>query len=75
MNKVFKLEGVKIYDTENDERKFTGYASTFGNLDRVGDVVDFGAFQKAWAYTKAMALCPLCFCTTTLNVPQDAGLQ
>lgn len=47
MNKVFQLEGVKIYDTEDDERKFSGYASTFGNLDRVGDIVDSGAFEKS----------------------------
>ncbi|MGY8863455.1 MAG: hypothetical protein ACKVJ2_12600, partial [Pseudomonadales bacterium] len=44
MNKVFHLEGLKIYDTEDDVRKFSGYASTFGNVDRVGDIVDTGAF-------------------------------
>lgn len=58
MNKVFKLEGVKIYDTENDERKFTGYASTFGNLDRVGDVVDSGAFQKSLGLHKSDGTMP-----------------
>lgn len=46
MKKVFKLEGIKLYH-EDEERKFSGYASTFGNEDRVGDVVLEGAFAKS----------------------------
>jgi len=46
MKKVFHLQDVKLYE-ENDERKFEGYASTFGNMDRQGDVVDSGAFSKS----------------------------
>lgn len=48
MKKVFKLEDIKLYhDDDNGERKFEGYASTFGNVDRVGDVVEPGAFAKS----------------------------
>ena len=48
MKKVFHLEDIKLYQ-ENDERKFEGYASTFGNMDRQGDVVESGAFAKSLA--------------------------
>jgi hypothetical protein len=47
MRKVFNLENVKVYTDDDDERKFVGYASTFGNEDRVGDVVEKGAFNKS----------------------------
>jgi len=47
MKKVFNLENVKVYTDDDDERKFVGYASTFGNEDRVGDVVEKGAFNKS----------------------------
>ena len=46
MKKVFNLEHVKVYEDQN-ERRFEGYASTFGNRDRVGDVVSPGAFRKS----------------------------
>lgn len=41
MRKVFKLE---IKELEN--RSFAGYASTFGNKDRHGDVIQAGAFTE-----------------------------
>lgn len=46
MKKVFHLEDIKLYQ-DDEERKFEGYASTFGNIDRVGDVVEAGAFAKS----------------------------
>lgn len=50
MKKVFTLENIKVYtDDSGDEsqRMFSGYASTFNNTDRVGDVVEAGAFTKS----------------------------
>jgi len=47
MRKVFNLENVKVFTDDDAERKFVGYASTFGNVDRVGDVVEKGAFTKS----------------------------
>lgn len=47
MRKVFNLENVKVFTDDSDERRFVGYASTFGNTDRVGDVVEKGAFNKS----------------------------
>ena len=46
MKKVFTLQDIKVY-ADDDTRKFSGYASTFGNTDRVGDVVEKGAFNKS----------------------------
>lgn len=46
MKKVFTLSDIKVY-ADDDTRKFSGYASTFGNTDRVGDVVEKGAFNKS----------------------------
>lgn len=57
MKKVFHLEDIKLYQ-ENDERKFEGYASTFGNMDRQGDIVDAGAFAKSLATHNAQKTMP-----------------
>jgi len=46
MKKVFNLEIKNIHDTE-EERSFSGYGSTFGNVDRVGDIVEKGAFESS----------------------------
>jgi HK97 family phage prohead protease len=46
MRKVFNLD-IKSYTDDEDERKFNGYGSTFGNVDRVGDIVMKGAFAKS----------------------------
>jgi HK97 family phage prohead protease len=57
MKKVFHLEDIKLYQ-DNDERKFEGYASTFGNMDRQGDVVDQGAFAKSLSSHNAQQTMP-----------------
>ena len=44
MRKVFQLN---LKNLEQDERSFSGYGSTFGNVDRVGDIVEKGAFAKS----------------------------
>lgn len=46
MKKTFTLTNVKMYH-DDDERKFEGYASTFGNEDRHGDIVVQGAFAES----------------------------
>ena len=46
MKKLFNLE-IKSIKSSNGERSFTGYGSTFGNVDRVGDIVEKGAFAKS----------------------------
>lgn len=46
MKKVFTLQHVKLHE-EDGERTFSGYASTFGNEDRHGDIVVPGAFKKS----------------------------
>ena len=46
MKKVFKLD-IKNLTDDNGNRSFTGYGSTFGNVDRVGDIVEKGAFHKS----------------------------
>jgi HK97 family phage prohead protease len=44
--KSFSLE-IKSIKDEGGERIFSGYGSTFGNVDRVGDIVEAGAFSKS----------------------------
>jgi HK97 family phage prohead protease len=44
MRKVFQLN---LKSLEQDDRTFSGYGSTFGNVDRVGDIVEKGAFAKS----------------------------
>lgn len=46
MKKTFTLTDLKMYGDE-EERKFEGYASTFGNEDRHGDIVVNGAFAAS----------------------------
>jgi len=55
MRKVFRLD-IKSYN--EDERKFSGYGSTFGNTDRVGDVVVEGAFLKSLEQHKSEGTMP-----------------
>lgn len=43
-----KAFGLHVKDV-SDEGVFTGYGSIFGNVDRVGDVVEAGAFAKSIA--------------------------
>ena len=42
---TFPLE-IKAADESEGEGKLSGYASTFGNIDQGGDIVDAGAFTK-----------------------------
>ena len=44
MRKVFQLN---LKNLEQEDRTFSGYGSTFGNVDRVGDIVEKGAFAKS----------------------------
>lgn len=38
---------VKMEDDSSDRGKFSGYGSTFGDVDLGGDVVEYGAFTKS----------------------------
>lgn len=49
--KTFALEIKEL----NEEGKFSGHLSTFGNVDSGGDVVDPGAFKKTLRENKAFA--------------------
>lgn len=48
-SKVMEIKAVKFDDSVVDmnERTFKGYASTFGNVDEVGDIIEAGAFSKS----------------------------
>lgn len=47
--------------TEGDDGVFTGMASTFGNKDQVGDIIEPGAFQKSLAKRPAHRIKLLAF--------------
>lgn len=51
MNKETKTFSLKL-DSMNDAGQFIGYASTFGNLDLGGDIVEAGAFKKTLKESK-----------------------
>ena len=46
---VMEIKAIGFDDSQVDmvERTFKGYASTFGNLDEVGDIIEAGAFSKS----------------------------
>lgn len=46
---VMELKAISFDDSQVDmqERTFKGYASTFGNVDEVGDIIEAGAFSKS----------------------------
>lgn len=44
--KAFKMDDQTV---DMDARTFEGYASTFGNMDQVGDIIERGAFTKSIA--------------------------
>ena len=50
--KVFALD-IKSIQENDGERVFSGYGSTFGNVDRVNDIVEKGAFSKSLEKHKA----------------------
>lgn len=47
--KLMELKAISFDDSQVDmeERTFKGYASTFGNVDEVGDIIEAGAFSKS----------------------------
>lgn len=57
MRKVFSLD-IKSYSDDDDARKFSGYGSTFGNMDRVGDIVMPGAFAKSLEQSEKEGVMP-----------------
>lgn len=57
MRKVFKLD-IKSFGEDEDSRKFEGYASTYGNIDRHGDIVEKGAFSRCLADIKSSGIMP-----------------
>lgn len=46
---VMEIKAIGFDDSQVDmvERTFKGYASTFGNVDEVGDIIEAGAFSKS----------------------------
>ena len=46
---VMELKAIAFDDSQvdMDDRTFKGYASTFGNVDEVGDIIEAGAFAKS----------------------------
>lgn len=53
--KEFQLSNVELKQ-DGDQYTFEGYASTFGNEDRVGDVIEKGAFTMSLAKRKPKLL-------------------
>lgn len=53
--KSFAFE-VKEFGNDNDYFTFEGYASTFGNTDLDGDIIDQGAFDKFLATNKQVPI-------------------
>ena len=56
LTKAIPLEIVDLKEAPSGERTFTAYASTFGNTDHGGDVIEKGAFAKS---LKARSFRPL----------------
>ena len=48
-DKLMEIKAIAFDDSQVDmqERTFKGYASTFGNVDEVGDIIEAGAFSKS----------------------------
>jgi len=48
-NAQMEFKALKFDDSQVsiEERTFKGYASTFGNVDEVGDIIEAGAFKKS----------------------------
>ena len=55
--KIFALD-IKSIQEENGDRTFNGYGSTFGNVDRVNDIVEKGAFAKSLEQHRAQGSMP-----------------
>jgi len=55
LKKTFNLE---LKEFDGDGGFFEGYGSTFGNLDRAGDIVESGAFEKSLTEHKSQGSAP-----------------
>ena len=66
--KSFELN-IKEMNDENGERSFTGYGSTFANVDHVGDIVKAGAFEKSLDLHKSSGTMPAMLIHHDLNRP------
>lgn len=66
--KTFELDIKEMHDEEG-ERSFTGYGSTFTNVDRVGDIVAAGAFAKSLDLHKSNGTMPALLIHHDLNRP------
>ena len=60
---------IKNLTSEDGSRSFSGYGSTFGNTDRVGDVVREGAFSKSLNDHKSNGTMPSLLLHHDLNRP------
>jgi len=45
----FTVEETKMADEDSEYAYFTGYGSTFGNIDQANDIVEMGAFRETIA--------------------------
>lgn len=68
MRKIFALD-IKTLESSDDNRTFSGYGSTFGNTDRVGDIVEAGAFSKSLDEHKGNGSMPSLLLHHDLNRP------
>lgn len=60
---------IKTLNSDEGDRTFSGYGSTFGNTDRVGDVVRQGAFHKSLEDHKSEGTMPSLLLHHDLNRP------
>lgn len=56
IQKNFDLEGFEIKADDNERGVIEGYASTFGNIDRHGDIVEPGTFKGGRSKVPIFAL-------------------
>lgn len=66
--KSFELN-VKEMTDQDGERSFVGYGSTFTNVDRVGDIVAKGAFEKSLDLHKTNGTMPAMLIHHDMNRP------
>lgn len=66
--KTFELK-IKEMSNDDGERSFTGYGSTFTNVDHVGDIVKAGAFAKSLDLHRTNGTMPAMLIHHDLNRP------
>lgn len=47
LTKSFEIKNIELKQSESNNFKFSGYASTFGNIDYHSDVIEKGAFKRS----------------------------